>query len=105
MATVSWIKSWSLLLVFSYTFAQVASRDPLRDRLSQRQLHLPLILNSRHTPFVEGGKLGFAGLGDYLDMLVPCLTPLIPIVDLIQDHTTFLLTLVGHIHLSLSVSN
>jgi len=104
MGRVSWIKLWSLLLVFCYTFAQVASQDPLRNHLSQRQLHLPLILNSQRTPLVEGGKLGFAGLGDYLDMLVP-LTLLIPIADLVQDHTTFLLTLVEHIHQSLSVSN
>jgi len=100
MGTVSCIKLWSLLLVFRYTFAQVASQDPLRNHLS----HLPLILNSRRAPLVEGGKLGFAGLGDYLDMLV-LLTLLIPIADLVQDHTTFLLTLVGHIHQSLSVSN
>jgi len=104
MGKVNWIKLWSLPLVFRYTFARVASQDPLRNHLSQRQLHLPLILNSRRTPLVEGGKPGFAGLGDYLDMLVP-LTFSIPIADFVQDHTTFLLILVGHIHQSLSVSS
>jgi len=105
MSTVNWIKLWSLLLVFCHTFAQVASQDPLHNHLSQRRLHLPLILNSRRAPLAEGGKPGFAGLGDYLDMLVSWLTLLIPIADFVQDHTTFLLTLVGHIHRSLSVSN
>lgn len=71
MNPANWMKLWSLsLLIFLYAFAQVASHDLLRNQISQKQFHLPLILNSQRTSLAERRELGSAGLGDYLDMLV-----------------------------------
>lgn len=46
----------------------MASHDLLRNQISQKQLHLPLILNSQRTSLAERRELGSAGLGDYLDI-------------------------------------